>query len=332
MNRRSFITALTSIPILSQVSAGASARRPVAVGSANSERALETVMRSMREGTATLDAVVAGISEVEDDPSDQSVGYGGLPNEHGVVELDASVMDGPTHSAGAVAALQRIRNPAQVALQVMRRTDHVLLVGDGALAFARACGFEEQDLLTEDSRRAWLKWKANLNRTDDWLDDDQRDVPHTDGTVHISAVNTRGEMGACTSTSGLSYKLGGRVGDSPIVGAGMFVDNEVGSAGSTGRGEAVITSSASFAVVRHMADGLDPTEACLRVLTWIADHTRRKHLLNDRGEPNYQVTMYALRNDGAYGVASLREGKKYAVHDGTSARTLDCPYLFKEKD
>jgi len=280
-------------------------------------------------GTDPVEAAVAGVSIVEDDPDDMSVGYGGLPNEHGVVQLDASVMHGPTHTAGAVAALENIRNPAQVALEVLKRTDHVLLVGAGALAFAKAVGFKEQNMLTDRARQAWLRWKANLNPNDDWLDGDQQiQTPHTDGTIHVSAVNAAGDLGACTTTSGLSYKLAGRVGDSPIIGAGMFVDNQVGSAGATGRGEAVIQSAGSFAVVRAMDDGLEPTEACLKVLKWIADHTKRRVLLNDRGEPAFQVTMYALRKDGVYGAASMRKGASFTVHDGTEAQKERCRYLF----
>jgi N4-(beta-N-acetylglucosaminyl)-L-asparaginase len=299
------------------------------ISSGNGLRAITRAMEMIAGGTDPLEAAVAGVGIVESDPDDMSVGYGGLPNEHGVVQLDASVMHGPTHTAGAVAALENIRNPAQVALEVLKRTDHVLLVGAGALAFARAVGFKEQNLLTDRARQAWLRWKANLSPTDDWLDGDQQiRIPHTDGTIHLSALNAAGDLGACTTTSGLSYKLAGRVGDSPIIGAGMFVDNQVGAAGATGRGEAVIQSAGSFAVVRAMDDGLEPTEACLKVLKWIADHTKRRVLLNARGEPAFQVTMYGLRKDGVHGAASMRNGATYTVHDGTEPRKERCRYLF----
>ena len=308
------------------------------ISSGNGMAAVSRAMELLRGGSDPLEAVVAGVTLVEDDPDDMSVGYGGLPNERGVVELDASVMHGPTHKAGSVAALRNIRNPAQVALAVLKRTDHVMLVGEGALEFARAHGFTEQNLLTDRARRAWLRWKENLNPRDDWLDTDQHikpggaggsdDVPFTDGTIHVSAVDARGDLGACTSTSGLSYKLPGRVGDSPIVGAGMFADNAVGSAGATGRGESVIQSAGAFQVVAHMGEGLDPTEACLKVLKWIADHTKRHDLRNARGEPNFNVIMYALRKDGAYGSAAMRKGRSFVVHDGTRAGTEPCGYLF----
>ena len=223
----------------------------------------------------------------------------------------------------------RPRPVARVALEVLRRTDHVLLVGQGALEFARAMGFPEQELLTDKARRAWIRWKQNLNPRDDWLDKDQQlDVPFTEGTIHCSAVNAAGDLGSATSTSGLSYKLPGRVGDSPIVGAGMFLDNDVGAAGATGRGEAVIQSAGSFQVVRHMADGLGPTEACLKALKWIADHTRRHDLVNDRGEPNFNVVFYALRKDGACGSAAMHKERSFTVADAEGARTERCAYLF----
>ena len=345
MDRRTFLAATATVPVLGALSTGAAAAPrgaggPVAISSGNGMPAVTRAVEMMGRGTDPLEAVVAGVTLVEDDPDDMSVGYGGLPNEQGVVELDASVMHGPTHKAGAVAALQDIRNPAQVALRVLQRTDHVMLVGEGALAFAKAHGFKEQNLLTDKAREAWLRWKENLNPRDDWLDKGQHikpattgggpgDLPHTEGTIHVSAVDARGDLGACTSTSGLSYKLPGRVGDSPIVGAGMFVDNMVGSAGATGRGEAVIQSAGAFQVVRHMADGLHPTEACLRVLKWIADHTERRDLLNRDDEPKFNVIFYALRKDGVYGSAAMRSGRSFAVHDGARARREKCASLFE---
>jgi N4-(beta-N-acetylglucosaminyl)-L-asparaginase len=145
----------------------------------------------------------------------------------------------------------------------------------------------------------------------------------------MSAVDANGDLGSCTSTSGLSYKIPGRVGDSPLVGAGLFCDNEVGAAGSTGRGESVIQSAGAFQVVRNMADGIDPTEACLRALRWIADHTKRRDLLDERGHPDFQVVMYALRKDGACGSAAMRPGRTFTIHDGAEARTEPCVPLFE---
>jgi N4-(beta-N-acetylglucosaminyl)-L-asparaginase len=313
------VTAMTDASAQTRPSA-----RPCLISSANGARAIARAMELIRGGADPLDAVVTGVTIVEDDPRDHSVGYGGLPNADGVVQLDAAVMHGPTHKAGAVGALENIRNPSLVAMEVLKRTDHVLLVGAGALQFARDLGFAEQDLLTDESRQAWLNWKASLNPGDDWLDKDQQiEIPHTHGTIHVSAVNTAGDLAACTSTSGLSWKLPGRVGDSPLVGAGLFVDNEVGSAGANGRGEAVIQSAGSFQVVRLMAEGRDPTGACLETLKWIARHTKRRDLLDDRGRPNFQVTLYALRKDGAYGAASMQEGARFAVVSGDGAVRLE---------
>lgn len=327
--------------------AGDDHRGACVISSANGIRTTARAMELIRAGKHPLDAIVEGTRIVEDDPNDMSVGYGGLPNEEGVVQLDASVMDGPTHRAGSVASLERIKNPAAVALLVARRTDHVMLVGEGALKFARAMGFQEQDLLTDAAREAWLKWKANLNRDDDWLDVDQQirpedkndgqarvtpqsSIPFTWGTIHTSAVTDTGHLAACTSTSGLSWKLPGRVGDSPIVGAGMYCDGNIGAAGATGRGEAVIQTCGAHAIVASMENGLSPTEACLKLLKKIADTTREQRLLDADGRPSFNVTCYALRKDGAFGSASIWSGSKFAVNDGGGKNELmDCAALFE---
>jgi len=349
LDRRSFLasTAAASIPWLTTLpscrgQSSSAAGGPVAIASANGRLAIARTLMRLNLGHDPADAVVAGVSLVEDDPEDMTVGYGGLPNEDGVVQLDACVMYGPSHRAGAVASLENIKNPSRVALEVLRRTDHVLLVGDGALRFAKALGFQEQNLLTDQARECWLQWKCNLNDADDWLDDHQhldRDatqarrpspaLPLSHGTIHCAALDADGDLAACTTTSGLSFKMPGRVGDSPIVGAGLYVDNDVGAAGATGRGEAVMQSCGAFRIVQAMADGVDPTAACLKALRWIADHTRRRMLLNDRGEPNFNVTFYALRKDGAYGSAAMLQGSRFAVHDGAEARLLHCAYLYE---
>jgi N4-(beta-N-acetylglucosaminyl)-L-asparaginase len=223
---------------------------PVCISSGNGLRAVQRAYEQITAGTDTALAVVDGVSIVEADPNDMSVGYGGLPNENGVVQLDASVMHGPTHKAGSVAAIENIMHPAKVALKVLQTTDHVMIVGSGAYEFARAHGFDKTDMLTPRARQAWLRWKQNRSNRDDWLDADEMDwspdgtkrisandqpepIPFTYGTIHCAAVNPNGDVSACTTTSGLSYKIPGRVGDSPIIGAGMYVDNEVGSAGAT---------------------------------------------------------------------------------------------------
>ncbi|MEL7473354.1 MAG: N(4)-(beta-N-acetylglucosaminyl)-L-asparaginase, partial [Planctomycetota bacterium] len=325
-------------------------RGAASIASGNGVGTVELALRRVREGVDPVLAVVEGVGTVEADPDDLTVGLGGLPNEEGVIELDSSVMHGPTHKAGAVAALRNIVHPAQVALKVLQTTDHVMIVGEGALKFARAHGFTEQDLMTEKTRQIWLRWKRNLNPSDDWLDDEQQDwsldgreradagvelegrgaQPFTYGTIHCGATDAAGNVSACTTTSGLSYKIPGRVGDSPIVGAGMYVDNEVGSAGATGRGEAVIQSCGAFSTVRHMGEGKSPTEACLAVLKEMAERTKRqRRLIDENGRPNYNVIMYALRKDGAYGSASMWSGREFAVATGAGARREKCAFLYE---
>ena len=317
-------------------------RGPCFISSGNGERVTAKAMELQGRGVYVLDAIVEGIKIIEDDPNDDSVGYGGLPNEEGVVQLDASVMDGPMHRAGAVGAIENIKNPAAVALQVMRKTGHVMLVGAGALKFAKAMGFKEENLLTEKSREAWIKWKSSLNKEDWWLEDELQikapsgptggrsalEVPRTSGTVHCSGLDPQGRLAACTSTSGLSWKIPGRLGDSPIVGAGMYCDNDIGSAGATGRGESVIQVCGSFSVVQQMAAGKTPTEACLTVLKKMAEKTKEPRLLDDKGRPKFNVTFYALRKDGAYGSACMLPGGSYAVHDGSSNRVMKSVPLF----
>lgn len=312
--------------------------RPVIISSSNGLKAIDVGYKALVARKDPLDAAIESVTIVEDDPDDSSVGYGGLPNEDGIVELDASVMHGPTHKAGAVASLRNIRNPAQVARLVMQRTDHVLIVGEGALRFAKAHGFKEQDLLTEASRQAWLKWKESRDKDDDWLSDEEispaagargRDaIPFTWGTIHCAAVDSRGDLGATTTTSGLSYKIPGRVGDSPILGAGLYVDNAVGAVGSTGRGEANLLNCSSFLVVELMRHGKSPQDACLEVIRRVADHTEPR-LRDKNGRPAYGLILYALAKDGRHGSAAMWSGAKYAVCDETGGRLLDSAFLYK---
>ena len=313
---------------------------PLAIASANGLAAVTRAMELIRQGKSALDGVIAGVNIVEDDPHDTSVGYGGLPNEDGVVELDAAVMHGPNHMGGAVASLRNIKNPSKVARLVMERTDHVLLVGDGALRFARAHGFKEEELLTEESRAAWLNWKETHSTKDDWL------PPHTDqdvdigglfepfirhtGTIHCSAIDGNGDISCVTTTSGLAFKIPGRVGDSPILGAGLYVDNAVGSAGSTGRGEANLLNCSSVMIVEYMRGGKSPEEACLQACKRIADHVKVRRLLDEKGRPAFDIKFYALNKKGEYGAASMYEGGNIAVHDGTGARTVPAAYLYKK--
>jgi N4-(beta-N-acetylglucosaminyl)-L-asparaginase len=313
-------------------------------------------MEVLKRGGDTLDAVIAAVTIVEDDPKDNSVGYGGLPNEEGEVELDASVMHGPTGRAGSVASVRRIKNVARLAKAVMEKTNHVMIVGDGARRFAVAEGFEEMNLLTEESRLAWLAWKASSSfnwrpgiDSPEWkehmaalLDTPEKQAlqpwiesviahPPT-GTIPCMAVNEKGEISATTTTSGLAWKIPGRVGDSPIIGAGCCVDNEVGAAGSTGKGEENIKISGGHTIVEMMRKGMSPTDACLEALHRIA-----RNYKNDKKKlKTFHIFFYALNKDGLHGAASLwnnlydKRPAQYAVHDGAQARLVRCTPLFDE--
>jgi N4-(beta-N-acetylglucosaminyl)-L-asparaginase len=346
-----------TLPLARPAAQGA---RPLVVSSSNGLRWLDRGMEVLKGGGDTLDAVLAVVTPVEDDPNDSSVGYGGLPNEQGVVELDASVMHGPTRRAGAVASVQRIKNPARLAKLVMERTDHVLLVGPGAQMFARAHGFAEENLLTERSRIAWLRWKESHSDRDSWgpgldspewkqqtrqmlpehLSEEEKDEwvawihrvlldPPT-GTINCLAVDSAGDISGTTTTSGLAWKIPGRVGDSPIVGAGLYVDNDVGAAGSTGRGEECIKVNGAHTIVEAMRRGKSPTDACLEALERVA-----RNYNGDRARlGRFHLLFYALNKDGVHGGASLwsaapgGQRRTYAIHDGTEARLVDCAALF----
>ena len=304
------------------------ASRPMAVGSANAKRGIALAMQLVKGGADTLDAAVEGVKIQELDPADNSVGFGGLPNEEGVVQLDASCMHGPTKRAGAVGALENIKTPSEVARLVLKYTNHILLVGEGAKRFALSFGLKEEDLLTPESRELWLRWRANRGPADDWLDvpDVEPILPRQTGTVNLNVVNAQGEISSVTSTSGLAWKIPGRVGDSPIVGAGQYTDNEVGAAGSTGRGESNIMVCGGFLTVEHMRRGMKPTDAALETLKRVVALTPPR-LLHPNGRPRFQLNFYALNKKGDSGAASLFPSS-YATFDGADAVTRDTAYLF----
>ncbi|HNX49207.1 MAG TPA: N(4)-(beta-N-acetylglucosaminyl)-L-asparaginase [Thermoanaerobaculaceae bacterium] len=319
--------------------------RPVAVGSSNALAAVKQAVERMAAGDSPVDAAVAGVGLAEADPEEIGVGYGGLPNEEGVVQLDAAVMDGVSMRAGAVAAIERIKHPAQVALAVMRRTTRVLLVGEGALRFARAHGFPEETLLTERARKIWLYWKENAAPDDDWLplpaEAEDPDLQwfitkygssyfRPQGTIHVSAVDARGQIGCATTTSGLFFKLPGRVGDSPLVGCGLYCDGEVGSAGATGHGESCIISNGAATVVELMRGGKTPEAACLAALERVVRNTRAAFLKDTDGRPRYNLSLYAVNRQGDAGGASTWSESHYTVcRAGSGPQLLDSAYLFK---
>lgn len=332
---------------------------PVVIASGNGHRytnggtetCVETAFRLMTSGTDVLDALIAGVNIVELDPEDASVGYGGRPNADGVVQLDACCMHGPKRRAGGVAALEGVRTPSNVAQKVADLTDHHLLVGAGAQRFARQVGFTvEDDLNTDRSRRMWLEWKR---RTDPghYLDPDRsadgseagldavargRDVDDAMladgvltedelyGTINCDGINAAGEICGVTTTSGLAWKIPGRVGDSPILGAGLYVDNEVGAAGSTGRGEANLYNLASFLIVERMREGAHPKDAGMEALRRVQANTVESRLLNSRGLPAFGLTFYVLDAQGRYAGVSLYAGEtsRYAVCTENGAQLL----------
>jgi N4-(beta-N-acetylglucosaminyl)-L-asparaginase len=337
--------------------ASSKAARPLIVSAANGFQHLNDGMEILKSGGDTLDAVLAVVTKVEDDPNDDSVGYGGLPNEDGVVELDASVMHGPTRRAGAVGSIQKIKNPSLVAKTVMEKTNHVFIVGSGAEKFAADEGFKTMDLLTDRSRIAWLAWKASSSEnwrpgldSPEWkeklarlLDTPEKmawrehieDVvmhPQT-GTINCLAVDANGDISGTTTTSGLSWKIAGRVGDSPIIGAGLCVDNDIGAAGSTGRGEENIKISGGHTIVEMMRKGMSPTDACLEALQRVA----RNYKPFPERLKQFHIQFYALNKNGEYGAGSLwgmhPGGRRvqFAVHDGTKATLVPCTPLFDKE-
>jgi len=370
MLRRDMLLATAALPatVAAFQQSGSGRPKNIVISSANGLAACKRANEILQAGGDTLEAVVSGVTIVEDDPEDSSVGYGGLPNEEGVVELDASVMHGPTRRCGAVAGVHNIKNVARLAKLVMEQTAHILLVGDGATRFARAWGIPEMNLLTEKSRLAWMAWKQSLrdgaghNNWTNWLEapdapkkaqaslrrmfpeaseeliawafDVARHPPT--GTINCLAWNEKGEMSGTTTTSGLAWKIPGRVGDSPIIGAGLFVDQEVGAAGSTGLGEENIRICGGHTVVENMRHGMSPRDACLDALQRIA-----RNYNNDRGKlGRFDINFYALRADGAYAGASLwnvrqRMGVmaavKFAVNTGGESRLEDCAWLLERK-
>ena len=339
LNRRDFMKAGTVAGLAAAAPAAAfgqapsvtsrGASRPVVVASGNghqfknggSKTCIETAFERIVKGDDVLDALIAGVNIVELDPEDTSVGYGGLPNAEGVVQLDASVMHGPTKRAGAVASIEGVRTPSLVAKRVMEETDHHLIVGQDAQRFARSMGFKiEEDLNTERSRKAWIEWKrrtdplhyldpikkeAALRQVDaEMMAEGWVDPNHFYGTINCNGVNSRGDVSGVTTTSGLAWKIPGRVGDSPILGAGLYVDGEVGAAGSTGRGEANLYSLASFLIVEGMRRGLHPKDAGLEALKRIKTNTVPR-LLNKRGEPNFNINFYIVNRKGEYAGVAL---------------------------
>ena len=318
---------------------------------AGPENAVERAFRGITSGMDVLDALIAGVNIPELDPLEMGIGFGSLPNADGVVQLDASVMHGPRRRAGAVASIEGIRTPSLVAKAVMDYTDHHLLVGPDAREFARQVGFTiEDDLNTPDSRRLWLEWKRRLDG-ERWLDPSgqgRQPRPRHErdpglaaglsmvrdgliregsfwGTINCNGISPAGDLCGVTTTSGLAWKIPGRVGDSPILGAGLYVDNDVGAAGSTGRGEANLYNLSSYLIVESLRRGMSPKDAGMEALRRIKANTVEARLLNERGEPNFNIRFFVLDKRGRYaGVSMYHAGETtYAVCTENGAREPD---------
>ena len=352
-----------------------SSKRPIIVCANNGFAYLDRAYEHLTKGGDTLDSAIMVVTGPEDDPNDDSVGLGGLPNEEGVVELDACCMHGPTRRAGSVGGVRNIKNVSKVAQAVMQHTGHVMLVGEGAERFAVAMGYPRENLLTERSRKVWMLWKEYHSGSDWWgpgladpkwqAPDAKPDKPQAilwqrrvlqladraadlgmeaefrlaaadrvlsppTGTIHCSALNERGEISGITTTSGLAFKLPGRCGDSPIIGAGCYTDQDVGSAGATGSGEENIKVAGAHTIVENMRHGMSPQEAGMDALKRIV-----RNYNNDMNKLRFvDMAYYILRKDGAYAGVSLWEGyskgnpHKIAVHDGTK-RAEETAYLLK---
>jgi N4-(beta-N-acetylglucosaminyl)-L-asparaginase len=376
VNRREFVkTAAAGVAVAGSTSTRAqsptvlvpSSVQPVVISSANgnfdrnggTETCVERAFRLMTGGTDVLEALIAGVNIVELDPEDSSVGYGGLPNAEGVVQLDSCCMHGPRRRAGGVAALEGVRTPSRVAAAVMDYTDHHLLVGEGAQKFARHLGFTiEADLNTDKSRKAWLEWKRRTD-SDHYPTPESRESTnelilreliaeglaaprHIWGTINCDGINAKGEICGVTTTSGLAWKIPGRVGDSPILGAGLYVDGRVGAAGSTGRGEANLYNLSSFLVVEGLRRGMHPKDAGIEALRRIKENTIEKRLRKPNGDPNFNVNFYILNakgehagvamyeeDNGERGWAGQKEGRftRYAFCTDHGAQTIPCEGL-----
>ncbi len=347
-------------------------KRPIIICANNGFAYVEAAYAFLKGGGDTLDAAIQVVKGPENDPNDDSVGFGGLPNEEGVVELDSCCMHGPTRRAGAVGGVRNIKNVSMAAKAVMEHTGHVMLVGEGAERFAVAMGLPRENLLTDRSRKIWMLWKQ-FNSDRDWwgpgIADPHWHPPAPDskpqadlwdgiqrlqrgaadlgiepefqlaavrrvlfpptGTIHCSALNDKGEISGITTTSGLAFKLPGRCGDSPIIGAGCYTDQDVGSAGATGAGEENIKVAGAHTIVENMRHGMSPQEAGMDAL--------KRIVRNYNGDMNklrfMDMTYYVLRKDGAYAAVSLWEGysaghpHKFAVHDGTLRSETATPLL-----
>jgi N4-(beta-N-acetylglucosaminyl)-L-asparaginase len=354
--RRDLIRSAAILPVAAQLQGKRSdGGRPLVIAAKTYVKSAARAFEILSGGGDPLDAILEGIHIVENDPEDVTVGYGGIPNEDGVVQLDAAVMDGRTMKSGAVGALEGIKNPSKVARLVMERTNRAFLVGEGALRFAKAHGFQAENLLTPRAHKIWLYWKEKLSGHDDWIESGSEEEKDPDirwyiekygvsdfrpqGTINCNAVTASGDLVGATSTSGLFFKLPGRLGDSPVIGAGLYVDNDVGACGSTGWGEGNIRGAGSHTVVELMRQGKSPEEAALAALKRIVAFAKDNR--DASGRPAFQTVFYVVNKRGEFAGASVYDGiygstgkfsrAQFAVADRSGARLLETAYLYKRE-
>ncbi len=270
-----------------------------------------------QSGGSLLDAMERGINVPENDPSVNSVGYGGLPNAEGVVELDAAIMDGTRHRAGSVCSLHSIKNPVSVARQVLERTIHTTLAGEGAFRFAVQCGFQPEQLLTPESLRKWQEWKADPKKKSYWTN-----PPSSHDTIGMVATDGKGHVVSGCSTSGMSWKIPGRVGDSPLVGCGVYADDNVGAASATGNGDLMTNYCTSVSIFHYMRHGASPQDACVELMQHMAK--------NDAKNKEDFVCVIAIDNRGRVGAAAMNKSSRfqYALWRAGESRLIEAPIVF----
>ena len=317
MNRRSFMTLGAGAGLtltLGSFKPGSRYSLPLVISTWDNRKANLAAMKALRQGSSSLDAVVEGIKIAEADPKDRSVGYGGRPDRSGRVTLDACIMNAEG-KAGSVTYVQRVKHPIVLARMVMEKTPHVMLSGDGAEKFARELGFPEEDLLTEESRREYEEWKKT-SRYEPIINIERHD------TIGMLAMDTKGIMAGGCSTSGMAYKMEGRVGDSPVIGAGLFVDNDFGACVGTGHGEYVLRALSAFLVVEFIRQGMHPQKACEKAIKRIIEK-------NKKAVEAYQVGLIAMDKKGNVGYFGVRKGFLCAINSADNEILMESKYIYE---
>ena len=317
MDRRSFMTLGVGgslVLSMAKFKPGSRYALPLVISTWDNRKANKAAMMALRSGASSLDAVVEGIKIAESDPKDRSVGYGGRPDRSGRVTLDACIMNAEG-KAGSVTYVQRVKHPIALARMVMEKTPHVILSGDGAEKFAREMGFPEEDLLTEESRIEYEEWKKT-SKYQPIINIERHD------TIGLLAMDSKGVLAGGCSTSGMAYKMEGRVGDSPIIGAGLFVDNEYGACVGTGHGEYVLRALSAFLVVEFIRQGMHPQKACEKAIKRIIEK-------NKGAVEAYQVGLIAVDKKGNVGYFGVRKGFLCAINSVDNELLMESKYVWE---